>query len=221
MTGIAEKYLPTIAWRTWITGVVQIDAETYQVNASPIDVNEPGAATREIGNYLKDFVGHTYRITASDANTVTIVDDFAVGVGPQSGRQGVVYKSVTGGNSPYLAPVYYRHLDRSALDYSRRWELDILFRQAKHLEVGKLTDLASRTVEVTFDAVFAEVPAGLQNLKVYRWAQVVAGKYRPRDVQYYFNADTDLTVSGFTLQIEASESLTGVIVEYLFHEKYT
>jgi hypothetical protein len=89
------------------------------------------------------------------------------------------------------------------------------------LEVGKLTELASRTVEVTFDAVFAEVPAGLQNLKVYRWAKVVAGKYRPRDVQYYFNAEADLTAAGFTLQIEANESLTGVIIEWLFHEEYS
>lgn len=126
-----KTYLPTIAWRTWIRNVVMLDAFTYRVDVKPIDVNEPGAETREIGNYLKDNVGHTYKIISSDETTVTVTDDFETGVGPQSGWQGIVYKSVGNGESPYLAPVWYRHLDSSALEYSRRIELDILWRNGQ------------------------------------------------------------------------------------------
>jgi len=124
----ATKYLPTVAWRTLVRNVTMIDAGTYRVTVKPIDVNEPGAALRVIGNYLKDYVGHTYKIIDSDATTIDVTDDFNTGVGPQSGRQGIVYKSVKKGNAPYLAPVYYRHLDKSALDYSRRIEMDILWK---------------------------------------------------------------------------------------------
>jgi hypothetical protein len=124
----AVKHLPTIAWRTLIQNVVMLSPTTYRVNVKPIDTGEPGARTREIGNYLKDHVGHTYIITDSDSTTVTIQDDFGIGLGPQSGKQGIIYKSVGKGTAPYLAPIYYRHLDRSALEYSRRFELDILWR---------------------------------------------------------------------------------------------
>jgi hypothetical protein len=99
----------------------------YRLNVSPIDVNEPGAIGRQIGNYFKDFVGHTYEITDSDSTTITVFDSFGVGVGPQAGQQGIVYKSAYKGKSPYLAPVWYRHLDKSAIDYSRRIELSILW----------------------------------------------------------------------------------------------
>jgi hypothetical protein len=125
---IAEKYLPEIAWRTLIRNVIRLEEANYRVSVSPIDYNEPGAATREIGNYLKDFVGHTYRIIASDETTIDVVDDFNTGVGPQSGQYGIVFKSVKKGNAPYLAPIYYRHLDKSAIDYSRRIETDILWK---------------------------------------------------------------------------------------------
>ena len=100
----------------------------YRVAVKPIDINEPGAEERIVGNYLKDYIGHTYKIIDSDEYTIDVTDDFETGVGPQTGRQGIVYTSVKKGNSPYLSPTYYRHLDKSARDYSYRIELDILWK---------------------------------------------------------------------------------------------
>lgn len=123
-----KKYLPTVAWRTYIRNVLRLTNTTYRVSVYPIDANEPGAFPLVMGDYLKDYIGHTYKIIDSTSNTVDIEDTFELNVGPQTGQQGIVYKSVFNGLSPYLAPIYYRHLDKSALDYSRRWELDILWR---------------------------------------------------------------------------------------------
>ena len=117
----ANVYLPTVAWRTYARNVILLTEATllapatYRISVSPIDVNELGAvtATKQIGFYFKDYVGHTYTIIAVTTTTIDVSDDFRSGVGAQSGRQGVVYKSVGNGNSPYLAPIYYRHLDRS------------------------------------------------------------------------------------------------------------
>jgi len=132
----ASVYLPTVAWRTYAKDVILLTEETtlspaiYRISVQPIDVNELGAATAEkqIGFYFKDYVGHTYTIVDFTTTTIDVSDDFRCGVGAQSGRQGVVYKSVGNGLSPYLAPIYYRHLDRSALEYSRQTELDILWK---------------------------------------------------------------------------------------------
>ena len=123
-----KKYLPTVAWRTLIFNVVKLTDFTYRINVYPIDANEPGASPMVMGDYLKDYVGHTYNIIGSGLGYVDIEDRFEVRVGPQTSQQGIIYKSVFKGLSPYLAPIYYRHLDKSALDYSRRWELDILWR---------------------------------------------------------------------------------------------
>ena len=148
----ANLYLPTVAWRTLISNVILLTAETeedvatYRVSIDPIDINEPGGLTGEVddidGNnyYLKDFLGHTYKIIAKGTGTVDVSDDFRTGHGAVTGRMGVIYKSVGDGTSPYLAPVYYKYLDSSARDYSRRFELDILWKNAGIAEV--ITDLS-------------------------------------------------------------------------------
>ena len=313
------EHLPQVAWRTILKNVVMVNDSTYTVEVDPIDYNEPGAIQRIIGNYLKDFVGHTYKVIDSTSTTITVVDVFQTGVGPQTDRAAVVYRSVGDGLSPYLAPIYYNYLDKSAFDYSRSIELSVLWevgaayvkdsadilwwkdtlihvatkydidtlrflrvetdpiysndsanivwfsdidtlsflrtetdpvysndsssiiwfsdtisiistkydldtlnflREETHKERGYSTGLSSRTVTVTFDVPFDNVPIGLSNLKVYRWQQVVAGKWRARDVQYYFTTSGSLTNTGFSLEIETTESLTGVIIEYLFFERF-
>jgi hypothetical protein len=121
-----EELLPKVAWRTDVENVTMLTDSTYRVSVSPININEPGAYIK--GDYLKDYVGHTYEIIDSTFNTVDIWDCFNVGVGPQQGLQGVLYKSVDG--SPYLAPIYYTHLNKTALDYSRAIELAVLWKEA-------------------------------------------------------------------------------------------
>jgi hypothetical protein len=213
------KHLPKIAWRTLVSNVVMLPDNEYRINVSPIDVNEPGAVTREIGNYFKDYVGHTYLITESTSTTITMLDSFGVGVGPQTGMQGFVYESVDNGESPYLAPIFYRHLDKSAYEYSRPIELSVLWENSQYtgMQSGKLTNLSSRTVLVTFDREFNEVPAGW--ISVHRWSEITAGKFRKKDVRYYHIASTDITNEGFSLEIDSNESLSGAIVEYCFFEK--
>lgn len=152
----ASQYLPTVAWRTNIENVILLTSETvpdpatYRVSVYPIDVNEPGAMLeeKEIGFYLKDFVGHTYRIIGIGSGVVDISDDFRTGVGPQTGQEGVVYKSVGDGVSPYLAPVYYRGLDKSAMEYSRRFELDILWKKLYATFYHHVQSAPSRVWEV-------------------------------------------------------------------------
>lgn len=125
----ATRYLNSVAWRTYARNIIKLNDWDYRVSVDPIDVNEPGAATatKEIGFYFKDNIGHTYSIIGTSILTIDVSDDFRTGVGPQSGLQGVIYKSVWKGRSPYLAPIFYRHLNREALDYSRQIELDILW----------------------------------------------------------------------------------------------
>ena len=137
----AAQYIPTVAWRTIINDVVmltagdQVTPGTYRVTISPIDINEPGAvdAEKDVGYYIKDYVGYIYRITAinvgGDSKRVIVSDDFLTGYGPQTGRTAIVYKSVGMGESPYIAPLEHRKLDQSALDYSRKIELDILYKR--------------------------------------------------------------------------------------------
>jgi hypothetical protein len=149
----AIKYLPMIAWRGRVKNVRLLTDTTYQLDIYPSDTNEPGAATREIGNYFKDNIGNTYSIIDSDSVSITISDDFALGIGPQTGYYGVVYKSVGNGDSPYLAPVYYRHLDRVALEYSRRFELDILWKNSP--KAGHGTLVAGET-KIEFSNAFNE-----------------------------------------------------------------
>lgn len=91
----------------------------------------------------------------------------------------------------------------------------------KHIEGGRLTELSSATVAVEFKAAFAAVPAGVGNLRVYRIAAVVPGKYRDKDVRFYFASTGWLTTTGFEIVIDTAESLSGVIVEYLFYENRT
>jgi len=100
----ATRYLPIVAWRTLAKNIIFLThatletPATYRVTVKVIDVNEihnvPIVDILKVGYYLKDFVGHTYRIIAVNAYIIDISDDFRVGVGPQSGRQAIIYKSV-------------------------------------------------------------------------------------------------------------------------------
>lgn len=89
-----------------------------------------------------------------------------------------------------------------------------------HVERARLTDLDNssddHTITITFSAEFPIIPLTTR-FKVYRFAQVVPGKYRRKDVPYYQAVDW-LTITGFEIEIEADEDLTGVIIEYKFEE---
>lgn len=139
----AKDYLPKIAWRTWCRNVILLKEETegapaeYLITVEPIEcdnLREPGSETAEkkVGCYLKSYLGYTYKVLeinyGGNAKVIRVLDDFRCGFGATSGEQGVFYSSIDDGESPYLAPIFYTHLDRQALDYSRQFELEILWR---------------------------------------------------------------------------------------------
>jgi len=126
-----NELLPTIAWRTLAKNVYPITAETtenpatFRMTVSPADINDVGAGEIEIGCYVKDYIGSTFSVIAFTDTTVDLKDDFRRGFAPQTGQWAILYKSVSG--SPYLAQIYYKYLNSSALDYSRQLELAILY----------------------------------------------------------------------------------------------
>lgn len=129
-------YLPTVAWCFKVRNVILLTRETiesaatYRVTAIPFDSSDPGAneGTKEVGFYVTDNVGNIYTVIATGTHTVDLSDDFRSGVGPQTGKWAVLSKSVGNGEAPFLTPIHYRRLDRSAIDNVRRIELDILWR---------------------------------------------------------------------------------------------
>lgn len=126
-----------IVWRTNVVDVLLISSKTdstpaiYKCSVGPIDINELKGKPQviEVGFYLKDYIGHTFKITEVNASYILVSDDFNCGECPQNSQQGVIYQSVANGDSPFLMPSFYSHLHHSALDYSRQIEIDIIWRQ--------------------------------------------------------------------------------------------
>ena len=83
-----------------------------------------------------------------------------------------------------------------------------------HIERGRLTELSSRSVSVTFDTAFSNAPIG--KVWVYRMAEMPDGNYREQDVLWGFTSSTKVSTTGFSIAIDSSESLTNVVVEYYF-----
>ena len=110
--------LREIDWKTYVENVQYLTDSTYQFDASPIDFNDKGSWTREIGNYFVDFVGNRYLITGSDATTITVLDEYRKWVAPQSGQIGRVYQSVLGGYFKYVGGV-----DITSVDELSRWKI--------------------------------------------------------------------------------------------------
>lgn len=91
---------------------------------------------------------------------------------------------------------------------------------AKHWEHGRITNIAANNVVVYFTTTFVNKPI-CTNLKVFRMFENVPipGKWIMQDVLHYFDDDEDWVVkTGFSIFIDDSEPLTGVIVEYCFTE---
>lgn len=91
----------------------------------------------------------------------------------------------------------------------------------KHFETGKLSaEILDNHVIVYFTSAFTNKPVCV-NLKLYRMVENIptAGKWVMQDVLYYFDDDVDWLIStGFSLFIDDSEPLDGVILEYCFTE---
>jgi hypothetical protein len=80
-----------------------------------------------------------------------------------------------------------------------------------NVEAGRLTNLGSRSVSFTFGEPFTQLAGGL---KVYR--QVTKGTDTfIKDVLYKNLVES---LAGFSLEIDSSESLTGIVISYAYFE---
>lgn len=164
------SYLPTIAWRTYFKNVLMVSAETvndpaiYKLNVLPIDVNESGAPTAQkaVGYYVVDYVGDVYRITEinvdGDSTKIKVADDFRVGISPQTGWQGILFQSADAGKSPYLAPVFSKHLSRTALENLRSRELTILWRTRQKVEFNNTATPSITNYQIDYASHYGEFP---------------------------------------------------------------
>jgi hypothetical protein len=89
-----------------------------------------------------------------------------------------------------------------------------------HIEADVVENLQSHTVNVEFKNEFTAIPAGMGNLKIYR-LEPEEGEYILADVLFNFPSLTWLTTTGFTVQINSTENLTGIFIDYTFIEKTT
>ena len=88
-----------IDWKTDVLNVQTINTDTFKFETDIKDFNDPGAITREIGNYFIDFVARCFKIIDSDATTITVVDLEHINLAPQSNMIGRVYQSVVDADS--------------------------------------------------------------------------------------------------------------------------
>lgn len=89
---------------------------------------------------------------------------------------------------------------------------------ATHVEADILESPVSRNVSVSFETAFTSRPL-IRTWRVYRVAETYTGSgvYRMKDVNYT-HAENWLTTTGFDIDIDTDENLTGVIIEYEFAE---
>lgn len=85
-----------------------------------------------------------------------------------------------------------------------------------HLESGRLEQLPGNNVSVTFLREFDSRPIG-EEPQIYRWENF-KGNYRRDKVLWGWADANQPTTTGFELNIDDSENLTNVIIEYAFVE---
>lgn len=164
------QYKTEIAWRSYLNNVIltseetEEDVATYSLDLSPIDVNELGApaAEKQIGFYVADYVGNTYRIVAinvgGNSKRITVADDFRFKESPTAGFQGVVYKSAAGGVSPYIAPIFSKHLSRTALDNIRSRDVSILFKTREKIIFSETSTPKIENYQENFVYLYGNFP---------------------------------------------------------------
>ena len=121
------------------------------------------------------------------------------------------------GDEGYVAPDDLMFLlDNQNFDRPKRiaWSSISGGGTGSHIERDTLTGLSSRSVTVDFDAAFTSQPVG--DVWVYRMEEVVSGMWRRKDVLWGFSSENQPTTTGFSLAIDESEDLLGIIIQYVF-----
>lgn len=113
-------------------------------------------------------------------------------------------KSAVTSKAGYLDDEYFESVIDEETGYNRI---------RPRFDAGILTGLSSASVSVTFRSEYKSTPVGRKNIHVYRVVEPETGIVLDEDVLHHSVA---VTTTGFTLTIDSSESLTGVVIEYLF-----
>lgn len=108
-----------IDWKTDVLNVQTINIDTFKFETDIKDYNDPGAITREIGNYFIDFVARCFKIIDSDETTITVVDLEHINLAPQSNKIGRVYQSIVDADSIFNS---IGGVDISVLDDLSKWK---------------------------------------------------------------------------------------------------
>lgn len=118
------------------------------------------------------------------------------------------YEQLDAGDVGYIpATSVFLAVDYSGWTESKKMSLDD-FLSSIHIEAGRLSSLGSRSVSITFGTAFTTTV--IDTVKAYREV-VYDGKTIRQDVLFY---DLSVSLSGFSLEIDSSESLTGIIIDY-------
>ena len=81
---------------------------------------------------------------------------------------------------------------------------------------GVLRELESRSVELVFPFSFPTIPVGRGNIYAYRQAEIDVGKIGDQSILIH---TIEVTTTGFSLEIDESEELTGIVIEYHFKKQ--
>lgn len=128
------------------------------------------------------------------------------------------YSQALPGDLDYIDPAnIYLGVDNDTESWSepKKIPFSSLLLASGHIEAGRISGLSSHTVTVTFDEPFTSQPYGFEP-NVYRMAEQPDGTYRRQDVLWGFTGVNNPSATGFEIEIHSSESLTGVIIEYMY-----
>jgi hypothetical protein len=122
-----------------------------------------------------------------------------------------IYIQLAPGEEGYISPADLVYIvDHSSFTKPKQISIPLI---SDHVEKGILTSLSSRSVAVTFSDAFTSTP--LDFIEVYREESVGYLRTRRTDVLYY---NYGITTTGFTLTIDAEESLNGIVIKYKFEQ---
>lgn len=115
---------------------------------------------------------------------------------------------------------YQMYKDTLIWDATKSWVLsqipDSVENSNLHVEAGRLENLTNRAISVTFSESFTNQPIG-EEPQIYR-VENFKGNYRRDKLLWGWADASQPTTTGFSLNIDSSEPLANVVLEYVFVE---
>lgn len=119
------------------------------------------------------------------------------------------YEQLLPGDEGYIpATSVWMAVDYTGWTEAKKITLDD-FLASLHVEAGRLTNLVSRSVAVVFGTPFSGTV--IDRVSVYRIFTPQSGKPVREEVRIY---NLSVTTTGFSLEIDSTEALSGIIIDY-------